>query len=379
MDENAPTDPNPRVAFSVQGVDGASQPNTLYECGWIWGPSDGYSYESVDITVTFWAMEPGEQQAKSTQSWDIAIYDRSELSEDPPVASVTAEQAVNSTDNPAKITYTFEDITISGDYLTVVLDAVYTDMDTVNAIIYDSTDYPSGIQITAEVSEEPISTGGITMTSDKTAQSVANGATATYELTFESNLTEATTVALTSNTVSGWNVEVSPNSLTVPASGTATATLTVTPSGSVAENEAAEVTVSATFDGGFASVVTTTTSLGGEVTNQNPVASFTVTKNGLKVDVDASASSDPDGDAMTYEWDWGDGTAKGSGKTATHTYTEAGTYTVKLTVNDGKGGTHAKSEQVVVEKATAKKTPGFEVVALLGAVGVAALLVRRRK
>ena len=73
--------------------------------------------------------------------------------------------------------------------------------------------------------------------------------------------------------------------------------------------------------------------------NQNPTAAFTATPSGsLGVNVDAGASSDPDGDTLTYTWDFGDG-GNGNGKTASHTYASAGNYPIKLTVNDGHGGT----------------------------------------
>jgi PKD repeat protein len=72
--------------------------------------------------------------------------------------------------------------------------------------------------------------------------------------------------------------------------------------------------------------------------NRPPVADFTATPTSgiapLAVDVDASASSDPDGDNLSYAWDFGDG-ASGSGVTANHTYTQTGSYTVRLTVDDG--------------------------------------------
>ena len=44
--------------------------------------------------------------------------------------------------------------------------------------------------------------------------------------------------------------------------------------------------------------------------------------------------TDPNGDTITYKWDFGDGNT-GSGQVATHSYSTAGTFTVKLAVNDG--------------------------------------------
>jgi chitodextrinase len=52
----------------------------------------------------------------------------------------------------------------------------------------------------------------------------------------------------------------------------------------------------------------------------SPVASFTITTDGLTVNVDASAST---GAGLTYAWDWGDGTT-GTGMSATHTYSVGG-------------------------------------------------------
>ena len=228
-------------------------------------------------------------------------------------------------------------------------------------------------------------TGSITIGSDKTEQSVKNGVAATYTLTLSSNLTENKTVSLTSNTVEKWGISVSPASVTVPAGGTATATLSVTPSGQVAANEKAIVTVNATFSGGYATVTTTTTSQGGEVTNQKPVAAFTHAVSGLKVSVDAPGSSDPDRDALTYAWKWGDSSPDGSGKTAEHTYAKAGTYTISLTANDGKITSTPKTASVTVSAdggsggggdGGGKFIPGFEIIALIGGLGIAAIVAK---
>ena len=81
--------------------------------------------------------------------------------------------------------------------------------------------------------------------------------------------------------------------------------------------------------------------------NRNPTAAFTFTTSGLAVNVNGSTSTDPDGDPLTYAWTFGDG-ATASGVTASRTYAAAGTYTVGLTVNDGRGGSSATSRSVTV-------------------------------
>lgn len=68
------------------------------------------------------------------------------------------------------------------------------------------------------------------------------------------------------------------------------------------------------------------------------VTSFTVT---------AQGASDPDGDTLTYNWDFGDG-GTGSGSSASHVYTREGSFTVALTVSDGKKTATAPSASVTV-------------------------------
>jgi outer membrane protein OmpA-like peptidoglycan-associated protein len=60
-------------------------------------------------------------------------------------------------------------------------------------------------------------------------------------------------------------------------------------------------------------------------------------------------SSDPDGDKLTYKWEFGDGTtASLAAPTTTHPYARAGNYTVRLTVDDGRGGTDTTTATVAV-------------------------------
>lgn len=62
-------------------------------------------------------------------------------------------------------------------------------------------------------------------------------------------------------------------------------------------------------------------------------------------------SSDPDGDKLTYKWDFGDGTtASFTFPNATHRYAKIGNYTVRLTVDDGRGGTDTATKTVAIVK-----------------------------
>ena len=61
-----------------------------------------------------------------------------------------------------------------------------------------------------------------------------------------------------------------------------------------------------------------------------------------------TTASDPDGDTLTYSWDFGDGGKAGNKNKKTHTYQNAGTYTTKVTVSDGKGRTASDSVEIKV-------------------------------
>ena len=83
------------------------------------------------------------------------------------------------------------------------------------------------------------------------------------------------------------------------------------------------------------------------IPNVPPSAAFTSNCDHLGCGFDGSGSSDPDGSITSYAWDFGDG-ATGTGVTPQHTYDAAGTYSVKLTVTDDRGGTDTASQQVKV-------------------------------
>lgn len=82
-----------------------------------------------------------------------------------------------------------------------------------------------------------------------------------------------------------------------------------------------------------------------------PTASLSVTPASgvapLSTAADAAGSSDPDGTALSYSFDFGDGTVVGpqSGTMSSHTYA-AGTWTIRLTVQDGYGYTNVATRSV---------------------------------
>jgi PKD repeat protein len=87
------------------------------------------------------------------------------------------------------------------------------------------------------------------------------------------------------------------------------------------------------------------------VPNTPPTAAFTADCTHLACGFNGTGSADSDGSITSYAWDFGDGST-GTGATPQHTYAAAGTYTVKLTVTDDRGGTGTASQQVHTNAAT---------------------------
>ena len=113
------------------------------------------------------------------------------------------------------------------------------------------------------------------------------------------------------------------------------------------------VVVSDGVDASTASTVVT-------VTNAVPVAGaggpYAAFKN-APVAFDGSASSDANGDALAYRWDFGDGTV-GTGVRPMHAYGAAGTFTVRLVVNDGQQDSTAASALVTISNRPPVASPG---------------------
>ncbi|KYH45864.1 hypothetical protein AZH51_09260 [Branchiibius sp. NY16-3462-2] len=125
--------------------------------------------------------------------------------------------------------------------------------------------------------------------------------------------------------------------------GTGTST-SANPSYTYSRSGTYQVTLTATDNDGAKTSVTHAVT----IANQPPTASFKATPNQLAVAFDSSASSDPENDSLTYAWDFGDGTGTSTAANPTYTFGAAGTYTVKLTVNDGHGNSASATKQVAV-------------------------------
>ena len=102
----------------------------------------------------------------------------------------------------------------------------------------------------------------------------------------------------------------------------------------------------------------TTNNVAVTVPNSPPTASFSYTTNVGTVNVDGSGSSDTDGTVKTWAWDFGDGST-GTGEMTSHDYTKTGTYAVKLTVTDDKGGTNSQTQNVTVTLPNVPPTAAF--------------------
>lgn len=62
----------------------------------------------------------------------------------------------------------------------------------------------------------------------------------------------------------------------------------------------------------------------------------------------SAMATDADSDTLAYQWDFGDGLINANAETITHQWAVGGTYTVKLTVSDMKGGTASTQIAVTV-------------------------------
>ncbi len=165
------------------------------------------------------------------------------------------------------------------------------------------------------------------MTLDASASTDPGGSIVTYAWNFGDGGTSSSSAATTSRTFTS--------------NGTYTVTLTVTDNLGATGSTTRTVTVSSP--------------------NAGPTAAFQFTPTGgpapLLAFFDGSASSDPEGPIAFYTWDFGDGTDVVGGKTPTHTFAAAGTYTVRLTVQDPQGASASTTQSITVTASSGGGNP----------------------
>jgi pimeloyl-ACP methyl ester carboxylesterase len=110
--------------------------------------------------------------------------------------------------------------------------------------------------------------------------------------------------------------------------------------------------------------------------NNPPTASFSIMPESPTPDdtiIGVSTSSDPDGDTLTYSWYFNGEYDENIGNLPNWTWPnpQAGEHTIKLVVDDGKGGSDEYSRKINI--------PGFEIALLIGAIVVALIIIKRRK
>jgi PKD repeat protein len=85
--------------------------------------------------------------------------------------------------------------------------------------------------------------------------------------------------------------------------------------------------------------------------NEKPSAAFMApdrAQEGEAVQFDARGSRDPDGDAIGFGWDFGDGTTDGNTATPKHVFAKAGTYIVRLTIQDARGARDQTTRKIEI-------------------------------
>jgi hypothetical protein len=95
------------------------------------------------------------------------------------------------------------------------------------------------------------------------------------------------------------------------------------------------------------------------IVNTAPVAAFAAADTvvvGAPLTLDAAASADADGDPLVYSWNFGNGRRGGGAQLAT-VFAEAGSYVVRLSVGDGRGGLSTHERTVVVTAGPASVGP----------------------
>ena len=257
----------------------------------------------------------------------------------------------------------------------------------------------------------PIGGGGgnIAFSCDSNEKSIHAGGSVTYDVAIANNGDAEETVAIaTYNAPEGWTATLDKMQVTLAAGASDTVKLTVTAATDAEVGTVATIKVTGTYSGGgVSSIDTVSTVVGGDAqtygaqltassttgeADKEKTAEYTITvrNTGSAQDTIALGASSASGWNVAVSKAELSLAAAASGTvtlsvTVPKTAIEGDIDTTTLTATVGDGSTYTVSVQTTVKAGAGGDVkekggiPGFEVVALLGAVGVAALLVRRRK
>jgi PKD repeat protein len=166
------------------------------------------------------------------------------------------------------------------------------------------------------------------------AQSATSQITLTSLNSFSGKVALTTTVAASgTGPTTSPSASLSPNNVTLAASGTSVPTLRISTTNST---NFGDYNVNIT---GTSGTIKQSIQISVSVTDLSPVANFTFSPSiptvGETVNFDGTSSFDPDGSIRNWVWDFGDFSGIGFiGPKVAHSYTRAGTYVVSLEVTD---------------------------------------------
>lgn len=140
MTREAPTDERSDVWVTSPLLDGEN-PNTIYEANWRWTPDRGFSFQDATVGATFWATTAGGPTLGDA-TFQVGLHVDGQK-----VASKRVTQPVPGPTSPAKFTPSFSGLDLAGRNMTLTVEPVYVDLGNANAVFYNSTTYPSGLDV----------------------------------------------------------------------------------------------------------------------------------------------------------------------------------------------------------------------------------------